>query len=244
MHIVFLHGFLGSPQDLISTAFKLPLKSEMITLPGHGCSDMIPTFENINDWLEDELNSLKIKDYLLYGYSLGGRIALHYALTAKTKKLPKGLILESANIGYNDKNMKQERINNDSTWAEKFRNEPMESVLTQWYEQPIFTDLSVEDREILIKKRSKNNKNRIAKVIENLSLGKMQFLGEKLKYINIPTLYIYGDKDEKFKNIAHKIENYQNPLISVKGISDASHNCHFTNSSTISNLICETFNKV
>lgn len=235
MHIVFLHGFLGTPQDFMSLAFRLPFKTDMISLPGHGCSDANVDFTTANDWLTEELAGLKVKDYILYGYSLGGRIALNYALN--TKKKPQTLILESVNIGLADALQKKERLAQDLLWSKRFKEEDITKVLKDWYNQPIFNKLSDEDKELLIKKRSKNNPKRIAQVLENLSLAKMPFLGEGLKKITIPTLYLYGSEDEKFKKIATKITSYHNPQISVQEIAGASHNCHLTNSSDICNII-------
>ena len=237
MHIVFLHGFLGTPQEFMPIAFRLPFKSEMITLPSHGCSDAIVDFSNVNEWLEEELKSLKIKDYILYGYSLGGRITLHYALSNNIKFKPKGVIIESANIGLNDTNLKKERLKNDKIWQQKFLSLPMNEVLTDWYNQEIFADLSEEDKNYLINKRAKNDPTRMANILMNLSLAKMPFLGEKLKESSIPMMYIYGLLDNKAQKISQKIIGYKNPNIQVEAVDNVGHNCHLKDASTISSLI-------
>lgn len=244
MHIVFLHGLLGVPQEFMSIAARLNCPTEMISLPGHGCSDAIVDFSNVNEWLDEQLIGLKIKDFILYGYSLGGRIALNYACTAKTKLKPKAVIIESAAIGLATKSEKDERLQKDQEWAKQFASGNMREILTNWYNQPVFNDLSIQDKEFLINKRCKNNGPKIATVLESLSLAKMPFLGGNIKELAIPMLYLYGALDDKFKAVATKLIGYNNNLISVKEIPTCGHNCHLNNSNEISQLIKDFTNTI
>jgi len=83
MKLTFLHGFLGSPEDFKS--FNLP--GTFLTLPGHQGRPLDLTL------LEKEISEKTV----LIGYSLGGRLALHFA-----KRFPEriaGLVILSANPG-------------------------------------------------------------------------------------------------------------------------------------------------
>ena len=68
--ICFLHGFLGSPEDWegVKKSFNFPSRS--LLLPGHKNRPF-----NLSAF-EEEIGS----DVTLIGYSLGGRLAMHYAL--------------------------------------------------------------------------------------------------------------------------------------------------------------------
>src|SRR5574344_23610 len=237
MHIIFLHVLLGVPQEFMSIATKLNNPTEMISLPGHGCSNVTVDFSNVNDWLDEQLTGLKIKDFILYGYSLGGRIAMNYVCSSKTKFKPLGVIVESSNIGLAEKQDKNLRFQNELTWAKRFNNEQIKNVLSDWYNQEVFSDLSNEDKDFLIKKRINNNGKNISKVIEHLSLAKMPYLGGMLKTLNTPFLYIYGENDKKYMSIAQKICSYNNPQIKVEMLNNCGHNCHLHNSNQIATIL-------
>ncbi|MGX8894989.1 2-succinyl-6-hydroxy-2,4-cyclohexadiene-1-carboxylate synthase, partial [Enterobacter cloacae] len=80
-----------------------------------------------------------------------------------------GLIVEGGNPGLYDAIERQNRIAHDKRWAARFRNEPINDVLTQWYQQPVFADLSDETRQLLVEKRSSNAGFCIAESLETLS---------------------------------------------------------------------------
>ncbi len=237
MHVVFIPGFLGVPQDFMTLAARLPCATAMLSLPGHGCSDAEVDFNNCNEWLTEQLIGLKIKDYVLYGYSLGGRIALNYVCANNIKLKPKGVIIESANIGLANEEQKKARLLNDQQWAQRFALEEMQQVVTDWYQQPIFADLSTEDRQFLIQRRSKQIGAKVAKTLVSLSLAHMPYLIEPLRKLTTPMLYLHGSEDSKYCTIAKKIASLQNPHITIQLLDGAGHNCHLTHATCISQHI-------
>ena len=85
--IIFLHGFLGTPQDFHPVLKNIHIPYQALTLPGH-CNKPLD--------LEKFEEEIPFKSTLV-GYSLGGRIAMHLA-----KKYPekiKKLIIVSAAPG-------------------------------------------------------------------------------------------------------------------------------------------------
>lgn len=226
MQIVFIPGFMGNPHEFLTFADKLPAGAQIITPPGFGCSDAEVTFENVNDWLEEQLIGLKIKECVLYGYSMGGRIATHYVCTAQRPKIKvKGLILESSGIGIGDKEKRKERYKADKVWAERFSSEPMKEVVTDWYSQTVFADLTEEEKEKLISIRSLNNGPRMARTLLGLSSGKMPYLLTQLATLTIPVLYMHGSADEKYTALAGKLSDAC-PALTVKAIEGCGHNLH------------------
>lgn len=227
LQIVFLPGFLGSAHEFLTFADKIPVGAQILSLPGSGCSDADVDFTNVNEWMEEQLIGLKVKECILYGYSMGGRIATHYALTAQRPKVKvKGLILESSGFGIAEKAERKERFRADCAWAERFAAEPMKDVVTDWYEQPVFADLSPEEKEKLIIMRSRNIGTRMAKTITGLSTGKMPYLGGLIKNTGLPLLYLYGENDAKYRMLAEKLVSIGNPAVNVAGIPSCGHNIH------------------
>ena len=100
----------------------------------------VEDFEQTAQCLEEQIQHLiKNEPYILIGYSLGGRTAQYYALQARVKiGYLKAVILEGANLGLQSEQEKQSRLVNDNMWAERFFHEKPETVLEDWYQQPVF----------------------------------------------------------------------------------------------------------
>ena len=114
-NILFLHGFTGSANDWTSVFQKIDKRFNKLALDliGHGKSS---SPSSVNYYMADSLinqidhviTHLRLKESILCGYSMGGRVALNFALAKPD--LIKGLILESTSAGF--KNGKEKnRIN-------------------------------------------------------------------------------------------------------------------------------------
>ncbi|PHM37542.1 2-succinyl-6-hydroxy-2,4-cyclohexadiene-1-carboxylate synthase [Xenorhabdus innexi] len=234
--LVWLHGLLGSGsewQPVINDCNQYP--SLVIDLPGHGNSaDITLTdgFAEMNRLLGETLLACQIHDYWLLGYSLGGRIAMYHAVQAyKTQAKAmqiapqglKGILVEGGNPGLLSQKERDARLLHDEHWAQRFRTEPISVVLADWYQQPVFVDLSPAQRLRLIHLRSQNRGSSIADMLENTSLGHQSCLLTELQEMTLPFIYLCGEQDQKFKQIA---QQYALPL---KIISQAGHNVHSSN---------------
>jgi 2-succinyl-6-hydroxy-2,4-cyclohexadiene-1-carboxylate synthase len=153
------------------------------------------------------------------GYSLGGRLALDYTLNAHNPMLL-GSVLEGANIGLQTEEEKAARWQNDHAWATRFHNEPLATVLQDWYRQPVFANLSETQRTNLIQERKHNEGKYIAQMLESTSLAKQAFMRPS-KQDNIT--FLIGEKDSKFRIMA---ENHSLPY---QLIANAGHNAHREN---------------
>lgn len=228
--VVFLHGLLGSQQDWQSVLQHLQnfpqIRPLTIDLPFHGqsehitCADFAELRMQLHTALEKVIGS---QPFYLVGYSLGGRTALDYVLNIHNPNLL-GTILEGANIGLASTAERQVRRQNDCQWANRFRHEPIEKVLEDWYQQPVFADLSDMERERYIDSRKHNQGEQIAQMLEASSLSKQPNYAEQLKQTNKNILFFIGEKDNKFRQMA---EQHQLP---VQIISNAGHNAHRGNS--------------
>ncbi len=146
--LVWLHGLLGNGSEWLPIIEKCVNRPSLtIDLPGHGRSPHIQLtdFSHVNRLIEQAIGANQIDSYYLIGYSLGGRIAMYYTCQFQPTKL-KGLIVEGANVGLTQPTDRLLRIKYDQSWAKRFRCEPMDSVLSDWYQQAVFDDLSAQQR--------------------------------------------------------------------------------------------------
>lgn len=226
--LVFLHGLLGSAADWRKLIEKLPhFDCIALDLPYHGKARNIAVddFEQSADWLADNIKrTVGRRPYVVVGYSLGGRIALYYALQAQCAKGNlQGLVLEGANLGLQSAAEKQARWQHDCRWAQRFATQPPQQVLQDWYRQGVFAHLHEDQREALIRERAANCGENIARMLLATSLAKQPDFRTKVRSNLWPIFYFCGEKDEKFCRMA---EQSGLPLTRIPA---AGHNAHKEN---------------
>lgn len=241
--LIFLHGFLGSSKDWLETIalLKDDFHCIAIDLPGHGASVAIEGslsdgFNQCHHLIQDMLCELNISQYVLVGYSLGGRIALDYARTQNDPRLT-ALMLESSHIGLADEQSKERRLMDDHSWAKTFATEGIRETLTDWYEQDIFSDLSDRKKEMFINKRVHNYGVPLANMLLATSLGKQIYAMPYLQQTTLPIYYCVGAQDKKFKGVAEKLSHLKN--INVTEFEKVGHNIHQENGQQFAQFITQ-----
>ncbi len=221
--LVFLHGFIGNCREWRNIIEMFPtFPCLAVDLPGHGASRnfTVNDFIDFNQALNTLLAAHKIENYYLIGYSLGGRLAMHDVCHRKIPGLH-GLIVESGHPGLTDEAEKTARLVHDAQWAQRFRQEPITDVLHDWYRQPVFSDLSDEQRTRFIRERQNNYGQNVASLLMATSLGKQPCLTQKLQALSLPFLYLCGERDQKFSALAKLFPHHTVP--------NAGHNAHVEN---------------
>jgi 2-succinyl-6-hydroxy-2,4-cyclohexadiene-1-carboxylate synthase len=212
--VTFLHGFLGVKEDWEGITEHLKTPHRCITLPGHRGRSL-----DLSDF-EDEIGN----DVTLVGYSMGGRLAMHYA-----KKYPnrvKKLILLSANPGEEG----EKRLQQDEKWAQLLEDEGMDRFLDQWYSQPLFTGLQIN------RKRRRHDPLMLAEVIRKFSPARLPNLWHNLENFPCPLMFLFGENDIKYRLIGERLQE-QFP---VAWIPKSGHAIHLENPKRCAKHIMET----
>ena len=79
MQLVFVHGSGGCRESFQQQISHFE-NSEAVNLPGHPDGDLLPGIEANAAWLHGYIAEMGYKDLVIIGHSLGGGIALQYAL--------------------------------------------------------------------------------------------------------------------------------------------------------------------
>src|SRR5690606_3816810 len=92
-----------------------------VDLIGHGDTITpqqaeVHTFKSQMDALSKLIVELNIPKFHLLGYSMGGRLALHFAI--QNPQNVTSLVLESTNIGISNQNERKERAKRDALLAD------------------------------------------------------------------------------------------------------------------------------
>lgn len=226
--LVLLHGFLGSGNDWQALLGELSKHYYCITLdlPGHGHTDwqlqQSPAFDECATQIQQSVLALGIAQYHLLGYSLGGRIALHMAAKYSANLL--SLQLESCHPGLQNEAERQTRAVNDGVWQQRLNQQTMREFLTAWYQQPVFAELTEQQREALIVQREQQNQQSLLAMYAGTSLALQQPLWQLPQQLSCPVHYYYGAQDAKFSALARNW--HKQAPVQLHAIADVGHNCH------------------
>lgn len=226
--LILLHGFLGSAHDWSALIGQLPdYNCIAFDLPGHGDAreQRLSRMADFPVWFNQQLQQRNISNYHLLGYSLGGRLALQFAATQPVGL--QSLLLENAHPGLSSVEERKARASADARWARRFYREPLTEVLANWYQQPVFADLSPTERAQLIVERSQNNAAQLAHMLCCCSLAKQADLQSWLKNTSLPVLYLCGEQDRKFQAIGAQLATHCTSV--TQQILAGGHNLHRAN---------------
>ncbi|MDF5727762.1 MAG: alpha/beta fold hydrolase [Rhizonema sp. PD38] len=207
--IVFLHGFTGSSHDFLTLpdAILTNYRCLIPDLLGHGQTQFEDTTAFQTDaqvaLLEEWLHSLEQSKIHLFGYSMGGRLALQYAV--KNFLQLQSLILVSTTAGIKEEANRQARAKADEQLAQKVLSSEPVDFLTQWLSQPIFQGIAERGTDFIaleVARRLPIQRAGLANSLKYFSTGIMPSIWHQLTDIKAPTLVIAGSRDKKYLALA------------------------------------------
>lgn len=157
---------------------------------------------------------------MLLGYSMGGRLALH-ALRACPGVNWKGAILLSTHTGLTQHKEKLARITRDTAWAQKAHTLPWELFIREWNAQDVFSKKQAL-APLYPRHKLQPYAPAIAQSLVAWSLGKQEAFCSKDFARMPPTLWLAGEEDERFVNIAQQASRSQT-CFTFKKVKQAGH---------------------
>lgn len=216
--LLLLHGFSGSSQ---SWAEHVPILAQhycVITLDilGHGrtASPADPARYSMDKVAADVTAMLRHsaprnpQSAILLGYSMGGRLALYLAV--HYPQLFRALILENASPGLETEAERTARRASDHTLAERIAGDGIAAFVDCWEALPLWASqqqLAPEKRAALRAQRLANNPTGLANSLRGMGTGAQPSLWSHLPQLNLPTLLLAGELDEKFVGINRKMHS-------------------------------------
>ncbi|QDR79907.1 2-succinyl-6-hydroxy-2,4-cyclohexadiene-1-carboxylate synthase [Sporomusa termitida] len=239
--LVCLHGF----SENINTWNCLQLENcelILVDLVGHGASDkpQAGKYYRVNIMLRHLhklMNRLGLRKYSLLGYSLGGRIALAYAL-AYPQEVDK-LILESASYGECGWLNRLKRRRSDSYLARSICRNGIEWFNAYWSDLSIFTsqkNLPAATGKEIRERRMQNTAHALANTLLGSGQGSFPCLKNKIAELSMPVLYISGEHDEKYRQAGHEFSQL-NPHIKHEIIKGVGHNTHLEDGQAFTDIL-------
>lgn len=248
--MVFLHGFMGSGADWLPVAKRISDQFFCILpdLPGHGQNTQLNfnkplTFDAVSTALSGFLSTVEKRPICLVGYSMGGRIALYFAL--EFPAVVTTLVLEGANPGLVGAEARRMRAELDRRRAEQLQQMGLDAFIDAWYTMPLFNSLQARPRLLQATKarRRQNNGPWLAKVIRELSPGRQPSLWPHLERLTMPVALVIGALDAKYtalnEEMAAKILHSK-----LFVVPQAGHNVHLEQPARFAQLLTKFLRQV
>jgi 2-succinyl-6-hydroxy-2,4-cyclohexadiene-1-carboxylate synthase len=226
--LLALHGFTGSSAnwslDLFPPGVRLIAPDQI----GHGQTDSpdAPERYEIDFAARDAADLAKhytLRSLTLFGYSMGGRLAL-YAALHRPHAVAK-LILESASPGIADDAERAARRHNDTALADRIEREGVPAFVEYWENLPLFATQTPAQRAQLRPIRLAQNPRGLANSLRGMGTGAQPSLWERLGALRMPVLLIAGELDPKYSAIARQMsERIANCTLAI--IPGAGHTVH------------------
>ena len=218
--MVFVHGFTQTGQSWLPIAEQFTGTHEVVLVdaPGHGHSAHVSA---------DLLHGADLlaatagpADYI--GYSMGGRLCLHLAISHP--EAVRSLLLLGATPGIVDDSERAARAAADEALAVDLETVGLEAFITKWLAQPLFVTLPSTAAGLA--DRLNNTVSGLASSLRLAGTGSQLPQWSRLSSITAPVLVLAGEFDQKFTSIAHDIVAAIGDNARFESILGAGHAAH------------------
>ncbi len=175
------------------------------SIPGHGDAadaERPITFAGC----VDQVLAGSPETFVLCGYSLGGRVALHVALAAPERVTR--LVLVSTTAGIEDASARAERSACDHRLADELERggwAGFDSFIERWRTQPLFATEPPAVGALAREDQRRNQPDTLAAALRGIGTGEMRSLWSRLAELTMPVTVLVGDGDAKFLALGERM---------------------------------------
>lgn len=231
--LLALHGFTGTGATWLPLAAALGSRQRVLApdLLGHGASSAPrdPARYRLEQQaadllaLLDQLGEARVD---LLGYSMGGRLALAFALAYPARV--RRLLLESTSAGLDDERARAARRAQDERWARLLEHAGLDAFVREWEQLPLWASqarLPQATRAALRAQRSLHDPHGLAACLRGSGQGVASPGWCALPQLDAPVTVIVGALDEKYTALAAR---WQATLrrAALTQVTDAGHAVH------------------
>jgi 2-succinyl-6-hydroxy-2,4-cyclohexadiene-1-carboxylate synthase len=202
--LLLLHGFSGTHRAYDGVIAALPAQRYRPLapdLPGHGSGGEAGAIDFAT--CVAGLGAGAPPRFVLCGYSLGGRIALHLAL-AYPERVAR-LVLVSTTAGIADPAAAAARRRTDGELAARIEGEPLEEFVRRWREQPLFAGEPESVRAAAAADQLRNRAPGLAAALRGLGAGAMEPVWDRLGELRMPATVVVGARDAKYVALGRRL---------------------------------------
>lgn len=219
--LVLLHGFGGTHRTWDPVLPELDHERYNPLVPdlrGHGTKASVRPI-SFDGCVADVLAAAP-DEFVLCGYSLGGRVAQHVALAAPERVTR--LILVSTSAGIADDAARAARVAEDERLADELTRMSIEEFADHWMANPLFEATPPEASRWWREDLLRNDPIVLAEVLRAIGGGAMVSLWDRIGTLTMPVTIVVGGRDTKFIDYAERFAQLL-PQADVHAIDGAGH---------------------
>lgn len=218
--LTLVHGFTQTGRSWAPVVPALAAHFDVATpdLPGHGSLAHRPA--GVDEAARSVGEAGGRGAYV--GYSMGGRVALHLALSRPD--LVERLVLVSTSAGIEDDEERAARRAADEELAAALEAGGLDAFLERWLAQPLFAGLTGEAAGV--EARRENTAQGLAGALRLLGAGVQEPLWRRLHELRMPVLVVAGDQDDAYCHLAVQLGGWIGEAASLALVPGAGHACH------------------
>lgn len=235
MTLILLHGFMGSAEGMkpLADQFDGALgEAVAIDLLGHGEAAKPADVEAYTmhatvEYVASQIREISPDEPIdLFGYSMGGRVAL--SLAVAHPQLVRRLAVLGASPGLADTAERIARQDSDHVLADRLEREGLEAFVDHWLSLPMFAALPALGAEWFREYRQQRltgEPTGFANSLRGAGTGAMPPLHDRLAELAMPILFLAGANDEKFANLGASMSAAvaDGSLVVIDGAGHAAH---------------------
>jgi 2-succinyl-6-hydroxy-2,4-cyclohexadiene-1-carboxylate synthase len=232
--LVLLHGFTqtGASWDGVRARLDPRYRALAPDLRGHGTARGARPVD-LRSVLSD-LDLLVPDGARLAGYSMGGRIALHFAL-AHPGRLA-ALVLVGTSPGLAAPSERAARVAADLALADRLETIGLPAFAREWGALPLFAGQSPEVAAAVHADRLRNDAAGLAAALRGLGTGALPPLWDDLPRLALPVTLVAGERDGKFRALAEAMAGAL-PAAELRVIAGAGHAAHLDRPEAVAALL-------
>jgi 2-succinyl-6-hydroxy-2,4-cyclohexadiene-1-carboxylate synthase len=183
-----------------------------------------------------DLERLDAPTFTLAGYSMGGRIALHFALTHPERV--QRLLLIGASPGIADPVQREARRRADERLAAEIEGQPIEQFAQRWARTPVLAGQPPDVLARVNADRLRNTTEGLAAALRGLGTAMLPPVWDRLPELAMRVELVVGERDEKFTAIARQMAEAI-PGARLTVVPGAGHAVHLEAPATVASLIID-----
>ncbi|HVY27060.1 MAG TPA: alpha/beta fold hydrolase [Polyangiaceae bacterium] len=233
MQYLLLHGFTGTPASL--SELNAPAGSLAPALAGHLQTPVVGGFEAE----VERLAALAGERTGLFGYSLGGRLAL--GLLARYPRRFQRAVVVSAQPGLSSSAERAARRDADGRFVRMLREQGLAAFVDAWEALPLWESqrrLSETARQAQRAQRLRHDAAGLTQSLLQHGLGEMPDLRPFLATVETQVELVAGEHDDKFVKLNQELVSVL-PHAHLTIVPGVGHNVPLENSAAVAQLLLQ-----
>jgi len=151
----------------------------------------------------DMVGAVDRERFTLCGYSMGGRIALHVAVTMPERV--SRLVLVSTSAGIEDAEVRLARASSDEALARKIERGSIEDFVAGWRETPLFAGDPEWVQDVVAEDERRLSPKQVAATLRAYGAGRVPPLWGALRDLEMPVVILTGERDVVYCEVGERL---------------------------------------